>query len=119
MGKVSHQKRTRSMINISKQRVDGKHVIRGYTTNMYSYAQLIDPEGKTILSLSTRSADVKQDGVHTGGVAAAKTLGEKVAKAIKAKGIKSAIYCRGRKTFTGRIKGIADGIRMAKCVDIG
>lgn len=73
------------------------------------YVQLVDDiNHKTILSLSTGSADVKKEISYGGNVKAATTLGSYVAKKSKEKGIKRVVFDRSGYVFHGRVKAVAE-----------
>ena len=75
------------------------------------YAQLIDDEkGVTICSASTAEKDFGQYG---GNRAAAKIVGENIAKRAIEKGYKSIVFDRSGYIYTGRIKELAEGARAA------
>ena len=76
--------------------------------------QLIDDiGGVTICAVSTMDKDFREK-VKTGGnVKAAQALGEMVAKAAQAKGVKKAVFDRGGYLYHGRSKALADSARKA------
>lgn len=81
------------------------------------YVQLIDDDaGRTLLSVDTRSADFRARHQSGGNVAAAKTLGEELAKTAKARGIERAVFDRGGYKFHGRVKALADAARAGGLV---
>lgn len=83
-----------------------------YRSLNHIYAQVIDDrQGRTLASASTaeKSAPTK-----TGGnVAAAKAVGELVAKRALDKGVKQVVFDRGGYLYHGRIKALADAARAA------
>ncbi len=73
-----------------------------FRSSKHLYAQLIDDDkGVTLVSASDLKAK-KTD---------ATALGETLAKAALAKGIKQAVFDRGGYIYTGTIKKLADGAR--------
>ena len=76
------------------------------------YVQIInDEEGKTLLSVSTRSKDLRA-GLKTGGdIKAAVAVGAKVAELAVAAGIKKVAFDRGYGRYHGRIKALAEAAR--------
>jgi large subunit ribosomal protein L18 len=83
-----------------------------YRSLNHIYAQVIDDrQGRTLASASTaeKSAPVKGGG----NVAAAKTIGELVAKRALDKGVKKVVFDRGGYLYHGRIKALADAARAA------
>ncbi len=77
------------------------------------YAQAIDDEvGKTILSLSTLSPEVKKEITFGGNMKAAEITGRILANKLKEKGIKNIVFDRNGYLFHGRVKALADQIKM-------
>jgi large subunit ribosomal protein L18 len=81
-----------------------------FRSSKHIYAQLIDDlAGVTLAAAGSRGKDV---GIKYGGnVAAAKTVGQKLAAAAKDKGITMAAFDRGPYRYHGRIKALADAAR--------
>lgn len=85
-----------------------------FRSNLYSYAQLINDEnGFTLVSASTK--EIKKAGAKEKGVkvSLSKALGEIIAKKALEKGIKKAVFDRGRYKYHGRVKAVAEGARQA------
>ena len=77
-------------------------------TNKHIYIQFIDDDaGNTLASFSTLSLD---EGKKL-NLATAKEIGKKAAEAAIGKGIKQVVFDRGGRTYTGRIKAIAETAR--------
>jgi len=89
----------------------------------YTYAQVIsDADQKTIIGLSTSVKDLpltevaddyKEKSDSTKGVKAANALGISLGKKIKELGIESVVFDRSGYVYHGRVKALADGIRLA------
>ena len=83
-----------------------------FASNVYIYAQMIDDEArKTLVSYSSlhfsRSKEYKKDKK----VNEARKVGIELAAIAKKKGIKEAVYDRGRYSYKGRVKALAEGLR--------
>ena len=77
------------------------------------YVQVIDDlKGETIVAAST-AVGKKGERVVGGNVAAAKTVGKKIAEMAKAKGITKVVFDRGGYIYHGRVKALADAAREA------
>ena len=76
-----------------------------FRSNKYIYGQVIDPNGKTILSVSDK--DIK-DGTK---VEKAREIGKILAKKALEKKIEKIIFDRGRFRYHGRVKALAEGAR--------
>lgn len=76
------------------------------------YCQLIDDEeGKTLLAVSTRSPEIRENMSYGGNIEAARTVGKTLAEKALGLGIQQAVFDRGGCKFHGRIAALADGAR--------
>jgi len=76
------------------------------------YAQIISPEGNTVIaSASTLDKDVRKDVEKTGGAAAATVVGKVVAERARAAGVSRVAFDRSGFKFHGRVKALADAAR--------
>jgi len=76
--------------------------------------QIIDDvSGKTLVAASTLDKDIKAQAAYGGNKAAAKLVGEAVAKKALEKGINTVAFDRGGFLYHGRVKELADGAREA------
>ncbi len=74
--------------------------------------QLVDDiEQKTLLSLSTCTADIKKGIGYGGNVKAAAALGELLAKKALGKGVKRVVFDRSGYDYHGRVKAIAESAK--------
>ena len=77
-----------------------------FRSNFHIYAQLIDDDAQ--VTLAAASTNDKGVSVEKGGnIAAAKTVGERLAAKAKEKGITEAAFDRGHFRFHGRVKALA------------
>ena len=75
------------------------------------YAQIIDDDkGITLVAASSKDKDFQGFG---GNVAAAKLVGESVAKKALEKGITTVVFDRGGYIYHGRVAALAEGAREA------
>ena len=84
----------------------------------YIYAQVLDDkEGKTLAYASSLSKEVRGKLKSGAGVAAAKAVGELIAKKAKDAGVRQVAFDRGGHLYHGRIKEIQGkgGIFSVKC----
>jgi large subunit ribosomal protein L18 len=78
------------------------------------YAQVISDEaGKTLVSASTLSAELRSDGAKGKKVDVAKKVGELVARRCLEQQISQVIFDRNGFLYHGRIKALADAAREA------
>ncbi|NWF92606.1 MAG: 50S ribosomal protein L18 [Syntrophaceae bacterium] len=102
-----------------KKRVRG--VIRGtperprlnvFRSLRHIYAQaIVDTEGKTLVSASTLSPELKGTLRYPGNVEAAKKVGELIAKKCLEKGIQKVVFDRNGYLYHGRVKALAEAAR--------
>ena len=83
-----------------------------HKTPRHMYAQIISPEGNTVIaSASTLDKDVRKDVKKTGGAAAATIVGKVVAERARAAGVSRVAFDRSGFKFHGRVKALADAAR--------
>ena len=85
-----------------------------YKSLKHMYAQLVDDvTGQTIVSVGTTSKDLKNEVKEDDKTAAAKKVGEALAKAAKAKGIEAVVFDRNGFDYHGRVQAVAAAAREA------
>lgn len=78
----------------------------------YIYAQVIDDaQGKTLAFASSLSKELKGAKASSKNVAAAKLVGEMIAKKAAAAGVKKVAFDRGAHIYHGRVKALAEAAR--------
>ena len=84
-----------------------------YRSLNHIYAQIIDDTtGKTLVSVSTLSEDVRdQLSGGKGRIEAGNLVGRVAAQKALEKNIKQVVFDRGGFLYHGRVKGLADGAR--------
>ena len=83
-----------------------------YRSERHIYGQLIDDEaGRTVLSVSTMSKDLKDQLKEANPTDAARSVGEVLAEKAQAAGIAGVVFDRGGRRYAGRIAAFADGAR--------
>lgn len=103
MGKLNRQKRIRKKIGY----VSDLPRLSVYRSNKYVYGQIIDKGGNTILSVSQKTLG-KKAGTN---IESAAQLGRELAKKALDKKITAIVFDKGRFTYHGRVKALADGAR--------
>lgn len=85
-----------------------------YRSNKHIYAQVIDDvSGNTIVSASTLDKELREDVQNGGSVAAAKLVGDLVAKRALEKGLTAVVFDRGGYLYHGRVQALAEAAREA------
>ena len=86
-------------------------------TNLHIYASVISGDGSKVLAAaSTAEAEVRQSlgGSGKGGnVAAAQTIGRRIAEKAKAAGVEKVAFDRSGFAYHGRVKALAEAAREA------
>ena len=78
------------------------------------FAQIIDDErGITLCEASTRNTDLRDQLKFGGNIAAAKVVGETLAKRALEKNVAAVCLDRNGYRYHGRVKGLADAARAA------
>ncbi len=85
-----------------------------HRTPQHIYAQIIGPDGGTVLAAAaTVEKDVRKGTKSTGNIAAAAIVGARIAEKAKAAGIDTVAFDRGGFRYHGRVKALADAAREA------
>ena len=92
----------------------GRPRLTVFRSARHIYAQIVDDsQGRTLVSASTADADAKGQVKSGSNIAAAKAVGQLVAKRAIEKGLGSVVFDRGGYIYHGRIKALADAAREA------
>jgi large subunit ribosomal protein L18 len=85
-----------------------------YRSLNHIYAQVIDDEnGRTLAAASTKDKELDGKLKSGGNVAAAKLVGELLARRAKEKGVQKVVFDRGGFIYHGRVKTLAEAARAA------
>lgn len=85
-----------------------------YRSHRHFHAQIIDDsQGHTLASASTMQKEVSEGLKHGGDRAAATKVGEKLAKAALAAGVKRVVFDRNYYQFHGRVRAFAEAAAKA------
>jgi large subunit ribosomal protein L18 len=111
MATVKELRRERIKKSI-KKKISGtasKPRLSVYRSNKDIYVQIIDDlSGKTLVSASSRTKDVKNEGTK---VELANKVGKLVAEKAIAAGIATVVFDRNGYLYHGRVKSLAEGAR--------
>ena len=102
-----------------KKRVSGnifgtkeKPRVSVYASNVYTYAQMInDSDRKTLLAFSSLQLAKGEKYTKEKKTVEAKKVGLELANIAKKSGIKEAVFDRGKYSYKGRVKALAEGLR--------
>jgi len=85
-----------------------------FRSSRHIYAQIINDEtGESLVAVSTLTPEVRKQLSYGGNIAAAKVVGELIAKRALEKGIKRVVFDRAGYAFHGRVKALAEAAREA------
>ncbi len=85
-----------------------------FRSSVHIGCQLIDDaSGRTVVSASTRDADVREQFTYGGNCEAAQKIGQIVAQRAQEAGIKMVRYDRGCYKYHGRVAALANAAREA------
>ena len=106
-------KRIRRHVRIEKRlKASGLPRVSFHRSLKHVYASVTDQQaGKTILSVSTLSEEVKSSGAKGPTRVSAGKVGEILAKKCIEKGIKKVVFDRGGWKYHGRVKALAEAAR--------
>ena len=113
MAKQDQKERRRSRVRRSlRASAHGRPRLSVFRSSKQIYAQIIDDaKGVTLASASTLEKD-NRAALKTGAdVAAAKTVGEQLAKRAVEAGVTDVVFDRGSYMYHGRVKALAEGAR--------
>lgn len=113
MNESTKQRLRRARRTRAKIKSLGVHRLSVYRSNNHTYAQLFTPEGAVLAAASTAGKGVLGAGEYSGNVAAAKKVGEAIAKAALEKGIDTVAFDRSGYIYHGRVAAVADAAREA------
>jgi|TARA_B110000881_G_C18215956_1_gene336591 large subunit ribosomal protein L18 len=83
-------------------------------SNKNIYCQIIDDAaGKTLVAVSTQSADIRKASGYGGNVAAATLVGQAIGEQAIAQGITAVKFDRGSHKYHGRLAAVATAAREA------
>jgi len=85
-----------------------------HRTPRHIYAQIIGPDGGTVLAAASTVQESVRTGLKgTGNVAAAAAVGKAIAEQARAAGVTQVAFDRSGFRFHGRVKALADAAREA------
>ena len=106
--KIKRQTRVRKKLAVVPTRLR----LSVFRSNNYVYAQIIDEKGNTVVGFSERNLKTKSTGkAENTPIDRAKLVGLEIAKLATVKKIKKVAFDKGRFSYHGRVKAVADGAR--------
>jgi large subunit ribosomal protein L18 len=112
--KVEQRERRQRRVRAKLEGTAERPRLSVFRSTKHIYVQVIDDaSGKTLATVSTLSKDIKGAIGEANKTDAAKKVGEAIAKACIAKGVKKVVFDRGGYLYHGRISALADAARQA------
>jgi large subunit ribosomal protein L18 len=113
LARAKRKKRVRSRVIGTSERPR----LNVFRSLKHIYVQAIeDKAGRTLLSASTMSPELKGSFRCPGNVEAAKKVGELIAKKCLEKGIQKVVFDRSGYLYHGRVKALAEAARASGLV---
>ena len=110
LARLKRKKRVRSRVVGTSERPR----LNVFRSLKHIYAQAVeDTSGKTLVSASTMSPELKGSFRFPGNVEAAKKVGELIAKKCLEKGIRKVVFDRSGYLYHGRVKALAEAARAS------
>jgi large subunit ribosomal protein L18 len=112
-GRANRHRRIRRVVRGS----GGRPRLVVFRSVKHIYAQVVDDDrGMTVAAAGSLSPELKATLSSGGNVAAAKAVGDLIARKAKAGGIAAVVFDRGGYKYHGRVKALADAARAAGLV---
>lgn len=89
-----------------------RHRLTIYRSSKHIYAQIVDPDGRTLLTVSSLSKGVTGEN-GTGNVEGARKVGKAVAEQALARKIDAVVVNRNGFLYHGRVKALVEAAREA------
>jgi large subunit ribosomal protein L18 len=106
------RERRRDRVRRRVRGTDERPRLSVFRSDRHIYVQVItDQSRKTVLAVSTQSADLRAQLTKTGDVNAAKQVGLLTARRCQEKGITRVVFDRNGFLYHGRVRAVADGAR--------
>jgi large subunit ribosomal protein L18 len=110
-GRMARERR-RDRVRRRVRGTDERPRLSVFRSDRHIYVQVItDQSRKTVLAVSTQSADLRAQLTKTGDVNAAKQVGLLTARRCQEKGITRVVFDRNGFLYHGRVRAVADGAR--------
>ncbi len=105
--RLRRAKRTRAKISEL-----GAHRLTIHRTPRHIYAQIITPDGGTVIAAaSTVQKNISADAKYTGNSDAASIVGKAIAEKAKSAGVTTVAFDRSGFRYHGRVKALAEAAR--------
>lgn len=109
-----HSRTRRAKKGRARMRELGVTRLSVHRTPKHIYAQVLAPDGGTVLaSASTVQKDVREGLKSTGNVDAAKAVGKIIAERAREAGVETVAFDRSGFRYHGRVKALAEAAREA------
>jgi large subunit ribosomal protein L18 len=101
----------RNSYRIKKHNKGNRPILTVYKSNKNIYAQIIDVEGKVLVSFSSKTKGISEQLNGKTGLEIAYEIGKGIAERALKEGITEVVFNKGPYLYIGRVKALADGAR--------
>jgi large subunit ribosomal protein L18 len=114
LSRNAHRQRVHRRVRVRVEGTTERPRLSVYRSIGHIYAQVIDDRtGRTLAAASSIDKEGRKDLKAGGNVAAAKSIGKKIAERARAAGIEFVVFDRGGYKYHGRIAALAEAAREA------
>lgn len=101
----------RNSYKIRKNNKGSRPILTVYKSNKNIYAQIIDMEGKVLVSFSSKTKETSKNFEGKTGLEIAKEVGKGIAEVAIKNNIKDVVFNKGPYLYIGRVKALAESAR--------
>jgi large subunit ribosomal protein L18 len=114
LSRNAHRERIHRRVRTRVQGTPERPRLCVYRSNGNIYAQIIDDRsGRTLVSASSVDKETRKEVTIGSNVAAAKSIGKKIAERARAAGVELVVFDRGGYMYHGRVEALAAAAREA------
>lgn len=105
------RRKKRNAFRVKTNNIGKRPILSVYKSNKNIYAQIIDVNGKVLLSFSSKNKEVAGTIAGKTGVEIATIVGKELANVAKKQNIVQVTFNKGPYLYIGRVKALADAAR--------
>ncbi len=105
------RRRKRNAYRVKANNKSNRPILSVYKSNKNIYAQIVDVNGKVLMSFSSKSKDIIDSITGKTGIEIASIVGKGIAERAKEQNIVQITFNKGPYLYIGRVKALADAAR--------
>jgi len=109
--KLTLKRKERNKYKVKQHNKSLRHILSVSRSNKNIYAQILDLDGKVIVSFSSKHKDAEQKTKGKKGIEIAEIIGQGLAEAALKNKVKEVVFNKGAYLYTGRVKALGDAAR--------